>query len=104
MNYPLGTWQELNWNKSVSDPQWWYLCGNITNDSAPANVTAGDSLLANYTGGKNWTGLGSYAAYFQNVYLPLCESGRYGSSDPGCFGQQNGESAKSEANTINGWL
>ncbi|KPI34765.1 putative serine protease K12H4.7 [Cyphellophora attinorum] len=88
-NYPLGTWQELNWNKSVSDPQWWYFCGNVTDDNAPANVTAGDSLLANYTDGKTLPGLGAYAAYFQQVYLPLCESGRYGSTDPGCFGTQN---------------
>ena len=92
LNYPLGTWQELNWNKSVSDPHWWWFCGNMTDDTAPANVTAGDALLANYTNGQNWTGLGAYAIYFQQVYLPLCTSGRVGSTDSGCYGTQNGNS------------
>lgn len=91
LNYPLGTWQELNWNQSYSDPHWWWFCGNVSDNSQPANVTAGDSLLANYTNGQDWTGLGAYANYFQQNYLPLCTSGRYGSTDPGCYGTQNRE-------------
>jgi hypothetical protein len=91
MNYPLGTYQELNWNKSYSDDHWWWFCGNVTDDNAPKNITQNDYALANYTGGEPWIGLGGYANYFQQNYLPLCETGNYGSSDPGCYGVTNGE-------------
>jgi hypothetical protein len=91
MNYPLSTYQELNWNATYEDPPyWWWFCGNVTNDAAPKNITENDYLLSNYTGGEPWTGLGAYANYFQENYLPLCESGNYGSSDPGCYGVSNG--------------
>lgn len=90
MNYPLGTYQELNWNASYSNPMFWQICGNVTNDNAPKNITDNDYALANYTNGESWPGLGGYANMFQQVFLPLCESGNYGSSDPGCYGVSNG--------------
>ena len=90
MNYPLGTWQELNWNSSYSDPQFWWFCGNVTDPNTPENITSVDHLLANYTDGEPWVNLGAYANYFQNEYLvPLCPSGDYASND--CFGTQNRE-------------
>lgn len=89
MNYPLGTYQELNWNASYSNPFFWQMCGNITNDQAAKNITANDDALANYTNGESWPGLGGYANFFQVNFLPLCESGNYGSSDPGCYGVSN---------------
>lgn len=91
LEYPLNTWQELNWNTTYSAPDFWWFCGNVTNDDAPSNVTDIDNVLSNYTNGEPWLGLGGYATFFQANYLPLCESGRYGSTDPGCFGTQNGE-------------
>ncbi|ETN44465.1 uncharacterized protein HMPREF1541_10135 [Cyphellophora europaea CBS 101466] len=99
MNYPLGTWQELNWNETVSDPHFWWFCGNVTNDDAPKNITQNDSALANYTNGESWPGLGGYANYFQQNYLPLCLSGNYGSSDDGCFGVSNESSLANTTTT-----
>ena len=94
MNYPLGTYQELNWNASYSNPFFWQMCGNVTNDQAPKNITDNDYALANYTNGESWPGLGGYANFFQQNFLPLCESGNIGSSDPGCYGVSNGGHAR----------
>ena len=88
-NYPLSTWQELNWNTSYSDPQFWYFCGNVTNQSPPSNNTAVDYALSNYTNGEPWVNLGNYAAFFKSNYLPLCTTGRINSTDTGCFSTQN---------------
>lgn len=90
MNYPTGTWQELNWYPAYSSDDFWNFCSNITNLNAPESITSVDYKLAAYTGGEPWTGLGAYADYFQKVIIPLCESGRIDSTDPGCFNTQNG--------------
>ncbi|KAG9231604.1 extracelular serine carboxypeptidase-like protein [Amylocarpus encephaloides] len=86
-NYPIDTWQELNWNPAYSGPEFFEFCGNVTDINAPASITAIDSQLSKYTRGKPWVGLGSYANYFKKTYLPLCPSGDYDSSQ--CFGTQN---------------
>jgi hypothetical protein len=87
-NYPIGTWQELNWSPLYTDNDFWYFCSNVTNIDAPANITAVDNALAKYTGGESWTNLGNYANYIKEVYLPLCDGGDVNS--PACFGTQNG--------------
>lgn len=89
MNYPTNTWQELNWSDRYSSPDFWHFCSNITNTNVPENISAVDIQLANYTNGESWTALGSYANYIKQNLLPTCESGRIGSTDPGCFSTQN---------------
>lgn len=91
MNYPTNTWQELNWNPAVSGPDFFNFCANVTNLNAPANVTAVDYALANYTNGEPWTGLGNYANYFKQQFLELgvCPMGDYDNILQ-CYGTQNG--------------
>ena len=89
MNYPTNTWQELNWNDTYGSRDFFYFCGNITNPSPPANNTAADHLLANYTNNMPWTGLGNYAAYVKKFIVPLCTTGNIDSTDEGCFSTQN---------------
>jgi len=90
-NYPLGTWQELNWYPEYSESQFFDFCSNVTNINAPANITAIDHALAKYSNGEPWVNLGNYATYFQQAFLPLCTSGRIDSTDTGCFSTQNRE-------------
>ncbi|TVY92702.1 putative extracellular serine carboxypeptidase [Lachnellula willkommii] len=89
MNYPTSTWQELNWNPAYSADDFWNFCSNVTNIDAPAEITAVDTVLSNYSNGQPWTGLGNYANYFKEVVLPGCESGDVNSPLNGCFGTQN---------------
>lgn len=89
MNYPNPTWQELNWNPPDDSEDFYQFCSNITNPSAPSNVTSVDHKLAKYTQGEAWTGLGNYAAYIKRVIVPLCTSGRLDTTDSGCFNTQN---------------
>ncbi|KAF4635431.1 hypothetical protein G7Y89_g2660 [Cudoniella acicularis] len=56
-NYPLDTWQELNWYPAYSGNQFFDFCSNVTNIDAPANVTAIDHALAKYTNGEPWPAL-----------------------------------------------
>lgn len=89
MFYPTYTWQELNWNPAYTHTDFFDFCSNVTNIDAPANVTAVDSALAKYSGGKPWINLGNYAEYVKRVIVPLCEDGDINSSHPGCFSTQN---------------
>ncbi|KAF2029869.1 hypothetical protein EK21DRAFT_66939 [Setomelanomma holmii] len=89
MNYPTNTWQELNWSDLYGSNDFWDFCSNVTNPTPPANISAIDTALSQYSNGKPWTGLGGYTDYVKRVLLPTCESGRIDSTDPGCFGTQN---------------
>lgn len=88
MNYPTGTWQELNWFPAYSSDDFWNFCSNVTNSNAPENITAVDKKLAKYTHGEAWTNLGNYANYIKEVIVPLCPSGDIDNTS--CFGTQNG--------------
>ncbi|RFU24383.1 hypothetical protein B7463_g11953, partial [Scytalidium lignicola] len=87
LNYPINTWQELNWYPAYSGPDFFYFCGNITNINPSPSVAAVDNQLAKYTHGATWTNLGNYAKYFKEVYLPLCPNGDINNIE--CFGTQN---------------
>ncbi|CZR69609.1 related to serine protease [Phialocephala subalpina] len=93
MNYPTNTWQELNWYPAYSGNDFLNFCSNVTNINAPANITAVDYALANYTNGEPWTGLGNYANYFKTQFLGLLDDGLcpMGSFDTilECYGTQN---------------
>lgn len=94
MNYPTNTWQELNWYPAYSANDFYNFCSNITNINTPANITAVDYALANYTGGEPWTGLGNYANYFKTQFLDLLDDGLCPMGDFDnilqCYGTQNG--------------
>jgi hypothetical protein len=79
----------LNWSPLYGSEDFWHFCSNVTNLNPPKNVSSVDTALANYSSGEAWVGLGSYAEYVKRVLLPACESGRIGSTDPGCFSTQN---------------
>lgn len=87
MNYPTNTWQELNWNSTYGSEDFFDFCRNVTDLDAPANNTAIDTALSNYTNGEPWTNLGNYAAYVKRVLVPMCTSGDINSVT--CFGTQN---------------
>ncbi|OCL06367.1 hypothetical protein AOQ84DRAFT_223885 [Glonium stellatum] len=87
MNYPTNTWQELNWNSTYGSEDFFNFCRNVTNLNAPANITAVDYALANYTNGEPWINLGNYANYVKQTLLPLCVDGDINNSV--CFGTQN---------------
>jgi hypothetical protein len=87
MNYPTNTWQEIIWSPTAGSPDFFNFCNNVTNADAPANITAVDYALANYTHGKPWFNLGNYANYVKQTLLPLCPSGDYNNVQ--CFGTQN---------------
>ena len=90
MNYPTNTWQELNWYPVYDHIDFFNFCNNVTNMNAPANITAVDTALSNYTNGEPWTGLGGYADYVKNVVVPLCPSeDLIDTTTPGCFSTQN---------------
>ncbi|KAK7885404.1 hypothetical protein LTR67_010582 [Exophiala xenobiotica] len=90
MNYPTNTWQELNWYPDYDAPDFFAFCNNITDMNAPANITAVDMQLANYTNGSAWTGLGAYANYVKQVILPTCPSADLiDTTTTGCFSTQN---------------
>ena len=86
-NYPTNTWQELNWDPAQGSADFFDFCRNVTNLQPPANNTAIDYELANYTNNEPWTNLGNYAAYIKRVLLPLCPDGDY--DNVACFGTQN---------------
>ena len=93
MNYPTNTWQELNWYPGYDHPDFFAFCNNITDMNAPANITAVDMQLANYTNGLTWTGLGAYANYVKQVILPTCPSADLiDTTTAGCFSTQNRKS------------
>lgn len=87
MNYPMGTWQELNWSPLYTSNDFWDFCSNVTNIDAPKTTTNIDYALSNYTGGEPWTNLGNYATYVKNVLVPLCDGVPIDSIY--CFGTQN---------------
>ncbi|KAF2760904.1 hypothetical protein EJ05DRAFT_524154 [Pseudovirgaria hyperparasitica] len=87
MFYPTNTWQELNWYTDYTSDDFFQFCGNVTDLDTPEDVTAVDSVLAAYTGGEDWKGLGNYAEYVKNVIVPLCEDGDLNNQK--CFGTQN---------------
>lgn len=90
MNYPTYTWQELNWYPKYDHRDFFDFCNNVTDQNAPANVTAVDTALSNYTNGEPWTGLGGYAQYVQNVIVPMCPSeDLIDTTTTGCFSTQN---------------
>ncbi|ORX95978.1 peptidase S28 [Clohesyomyces aquaticus] len=89
MNYPTNTWQELNWNPAYSGEDFYDFCSNVTNPFPSENNYKVDTQLSKYSYGEPWTGLGSYADYVKKTLIPMCESGRIDSTDPGCFGTQN---------------
>ncbi|RMD40690.1 hypothetical protein DV735_g4430, partial [Chaetothyriales sp. CBS 134920] len=74
MNYPTNTWQELNWYPAYDAPDFFAFCNNVTDLNAPADITAVDLQLANYTHGLPWTGLGAYANYVKEVIVSTCPS------------------------------
>jgi hypothetical protein len=91
MNYPTNTWQELNWSPLYDAPDFFRFCNNVTDVNAPANITALDSVLSNYTWGEPWTGLGNWANYLQEVVLSSCPSeDLIDTTAVGCFSTQNG--------------
>ncbi len=93
MNYPTNTWQELNWYPGYDHPDFFAFCNNITDMNAPANITAVDMQLSNYTNGSAWTGLGAYANYVKRVILPTCPSADLiDTTTTGCFSTQNRKS------------
>ncbi|KAL6717533.1 hypothetical protein ACLMJK_005448 [Lecanora helva] len=87
MNYPTSTWQELNWNSSYGSRDFFDFCSNVTNIYAPANITAVDNALNEYSNGEAWTNLGNYAHYVKQTILPLCKGAPIDSTS--CFGTQN---------------
>ena len=90
MNYPTNTWQELNWNPGYDAPDFFTFCNMVTDPNLPANVTAIDMQLANYTNGSAWTGLGGYATYVQDVIVSTCpETSLIDTTQ--CFSTQNRE-------------
>lgn len=74
MFYPTNTWQELNWYPPYDSRDFFYFCDSITNINQPANISAVDYALANYTNGEPWTGLGGYADYVKRVLVDACPS------------------------------
>lgn len=93
MNYPTSTWQELNWSPLYDTPDFFAFCNNVTDQNAPANITAVDSALSNYTWGEPWTGLGGWAEYLKTVVLSSCPSeDLIDTTTTGCFSTQNGMS------------
>ncbi|ESZ98251.1 hypothetical protein SBOR_1347 [Sclerotinia borealis F-4128] len=87
MNYPMGTWQDLNWSPLYTSNDFWNFCSNVTNPDAPKKITEIDYALSNYTRGEPWTNLGNYATYIKNVLIPLCGGADIDSTS--CFGTQN---------------
>ena len=87
MNYPINTWQELNWDSTYGSQDFFEFCNNVTNLDAPKNVTAVDTVLSKYSNGEPWTNLGNYAEYVKATLLPLCEGVPIDSTS--CFGTQN---------------
>jgi hypothetical protein len=72
MNYPMNTWQELNWYPAYDAPDFFTFCNNVTDLNAPANITVVDMQLANYD--SAWTGLGVYANFVKEVIVSTCPS------------------------------
>ena len=66
--------QELNWYPAYDHRDFFDFCNNVTDQNAPANITAVDTQLSNYTNGQPWTGLGGYAEYVKNVVVSACPS------------------------------
>ncbi|KAI4159125.1 MAG: hypothetical protein L6R39_000424, partial [Caloplaca ligustica] len=89
MNYPTKTFQELNWDPSYGSQDFFNFCSNITNLNSPANITAVDTLLSEYSNHQPWTNLGNYAHYVQQTLLPLCAGGAAQIGSTSCFGTQN---------------
>lgn len=90
MNYPTNTWQELNWYPAYDPRDFFDFCNNVTDQNAPANITAVDTALSNYTNGEPWTGLGGYAEYVKNVVVSGCSSpDLIDTTTTGCFSTQN---------------
>jgi hypothetical protein len=88
MNYPTNTWQELNWYPNYTTTDFFNFCSNVTNIDAPAHITALDSVLSNYTSGRDWTNLGNYANYVKENIVPLCASASLIDTTT-CFSTQN---------------
>ncbi|KAI2612986.1 peptidase S28 [Hypoxylon fragiforme] len=95
--YHSNTWQELNWDDTYGSRDFFYFCGNVSDIDAPEEISQADYVLANYTGGEPWVGLGSYANYVKKFTLPLCPSGDYNSND--CWGTQNASAWANIENT-----
>ncbi|KAI0390310.1 extracelular serine carboxypeptidase-like protein [Xylariaceae sp. FL0594] len=86
-NYLSNTWQELNWNSTYGSRDFFYFCGNVTDNDGNKTIAKNDYALSHYTGGEPWVGLGGYAHYIKTYTLPLCSSGDPSSHD--CWGTQN---------------
>lgn len=100
LDYPTNTWQELLWDPSQGSRDFWDFCANVTNLDAPADITAIDYALANYTGGVPWTNLGNYANYVKNVLVEdYCTS--TGQTVEQCYSTQNVSYWADESNSGN---
>jgi hypothetical protein len=87
--YPVSTWQEIGWNPTYAQRDFFDFCRNLTDINAPMNITKVDYTLSEYTAGAPWKNLGNYAAYIKRVVLPQCTNGDYNSA--ACFGTQHPE-------------
>ena len=88
--YPTNTWQELNWYPPYGSNDFWDFCRNVSavpGHGYEAAWTQVDNQMKAATG-KDWTGLGGYAAYIKRVILPYCPTGTDLDSTT-CFGSQN---------------
>ncbi|KAF2674006.1 extracelular serine carboxypeptidase [Microthyrium microscopicum] len=87
-SYPTNTWQELNWVPAYDAPDFFQFCNNVTDDSAPTDITDVDRALSEYTHGEPWTGLGGYAKYVKDVVVSQCPSEDLINTSA-CFSTQN---------------
>ena len=87
MNYPTNTWQELNWSPVYGSDDFFEFCSNVTDADMPANLTAVDNQLAQYSNGEAWTGLGGWSNYVKQYLIPIC--GGEPINSVYCFGTQN---------------
>ena len=90
--------QELNWYPAYDSRDFFDFCSNVTDQNAPENITAVDTVLSNYTDGQPWTGLGGYAEYVKNVLVAACPSEDLIDTTE-CYGTQNETYYADTANT-----
>jgi hypothetical protein len=96
LSFPLGDWQNRNWDPAVNDPSFFEYCGNITSNSVIYNTTVSETsqvkkIIA--AGGYGWQAsqltnrLLNYIGWFNETQIWPCLS--TGETADQCFTTHN---------------
>ena len=102
LSYPLGSWQDRNWDPAVNSPEFMTFCQKVTNASVtyPSTLSLKSSVqsllaMAGYQNSSLTTSVLNYIGYIDSTFVTPCI--RNGGTLDGCFGTHDQSSYTSDS-------